>query len=75
MGCDFNSDGKSVTKGSIFMQGQTTIGMVEPLDEDVPNCSGSFYISGSDLKLKYKDGDGVITVYTIYSNPPGLPGP
>lgn len=73
MGCDFNQDGKSIMKGNIFMQGQTTIGMAEPADEDIPNCSGSIYFDGVDLKLKYKDGDGVVTVYKIYTEPPGLP--
>ena len=72
MGCDFNADGDSKFGGKIFMQGQTTIGMVEPINSEIPNCSGAFFVDSGVLKLKYKDGDGVVTVFIIDTNPPGF---
>ena len=72
MGCNFNEDGESIFKGNIFMQGKTTVGMTEPTDAQIPNCSGAFFVDGGNLKLKYKDGSGSVTVFTIDTNPPGF---
>ena len=72
MGCDFTGDAISRSKGKIYMEGQFTFGAIEVPDEEMSNCTICIFFEGGNIKLKHKDDSGIVTTYTLDSNPPGF---